>query len=162
MSSDRSFIFLTALVSIGGLALAIHSFMWGDILNGGVAAIHFFRVYMDQIIFDSSYLLRPANFLEDLSYAFGFLRAVYLFNHHSKCSHLSPWISVSVFVFYSDHPFFEVYCIAFILLHYLLSLILICCHSLSFLFTRCHSLSLVVIRCQSLSLDVLCLFYKWS
>ena len=38
----------------------------GNFFNGVVAVIHFFRVYMEQIIFDSSYLLIPATFLEDL------------------------------------------------------------------------------------------------
>ena len=88
MSSDWPFILLTVLSSFGGSAWAIHSFMWGDLLNGAVTAIHSFRVYMGQITFDSSYLLRPATFLEDLSYVFDFLRAVYLFNH-SNCSHPS-------------------------------------------------------------------------
>ena len=35
--------------------------------HGAVAAIHSFRGYMDQIIFDSSYLIRTTTFLEDLS-----------------------------------------------------------------------------------------------
>ena len=34
--------------------------------SGVVAAIHFFRGYMEQMIFDSSYLLRPTTFLEDV------------------------------------------------------------------------------------------------
>ena len=38
----------------------------GDLFNGMVAVIHFFKVYMEQVIFDSSYLLIPATFLEDL------------------------------------------------------------------------------------------------
>ena len=33
-------------------------------------SIYSFRGYMEQIIFDSSYLLKPTTFLEDLSYAF--------------------------------------------------------------------------------------------
>ena len=37
-----------------------------DFFNGVVAVIHFFRVYMKQITFDSSCLLIPATFLEDL------------------------------------------------------------------------------------------------
>ena len=32
---------------------------------GVVAAIHIFRGYVEQVIFDSSYLLKPATFLED-------------------------------------------------------------------------------------------------
>ena len=43
-----------------------------DFFNGAIATIHSFKGYMDQIIFDSSYLIRPATFLEDLSYAFVF------------------------------------------------------------------------------------------
>ena len=42
-------------------------------LKGAVAAIHSFRGYMKQMIFDSSYLLRPATFLEDIKGS--------LFNH---------------------------------------------------------------------------------
>ena len=146
MSSDRSFIFLTALVSIGGSALAIHSFMWGDFLNGVVAAIHSFRVYMEQIIFDSSYLLRPANFLEDLSYAFDFLRAVYLFNH-SNCSHPSLEVVYLFLCFIAAiHNLkctvsFSFCCIT-------------CCHSFSFVAICCHFFSLVAIRCHSLSFAV--------
>ena len=34
-------------------------------LTGVVAAIHSFRGYMEQMIFDSSHLLRPASFMED-------------------------------------------------------------------------------------------------
>ena len=43
---------------------------------------------MEQIIFDSSYLLRIATFLEELPWVFDFLRVVYLF-HHSNYSHPS-------------------------------------------------------------------------
>ena len=49
-------------------------------LSGVVAAIHSFRGYMEQMIFDSSYLLRPANFLEDFKSS--------LFSH-SNISHPS-------------------------------------------------------------------------
>ena len=35
-------------------------------LSGVVAAIHSFRGYMEQMIFDSSYLLRSATFLVDV------------------------------------------------------------------------------------------------
>ena len=81
-----------------------------------------------------------------------------------------PWSSVSVFMFYDSHPFFEVCCVVFICCTtccHLLSLIVICCHSLTFVFTRCHSLSLVVIvvtdcttRCHSLVLNIpfVCLY----
>ena len=43
--------------------------------NRAVAAIHFFRGYMEQLIFDSSYLLiRPATFFGDLSDEFDFIK----------------------------------------------------------------------------------------
>ena len=35
-------------------------------LSGVVATIHSFKGYMEQMIFDSSYLLTPATFLEDV------------------------------------------------------------------------------------------------
>ena len=59
-----------------------------------VAAMHSFRGYMKQIIFDSSYFLRTATFLEDL---FRDSRAVYLF-HHSNCDH--PTLEVVYFFFF--------------------------------------------------------------
>ena len=37
--------------------------MESDFFNRAVAAMHFFRVYMEQVIFDRSYLLRIALFL---------------------------------------------------------------------------------------------------
>ena len=49
-------------------------------LSGVVAAINSFRGHMEQIIFDSNYLLRPATFLEDVKGS--------LFNH-SNISHPS-------------------------------------------------------------------------
>ena len=45
-----------------------------------------FRGYMEQIIFETSCLLRKATFLEDLFYAFDFLMVVYLF-HYSNYNH---------------------------------------------------------------------------
>ena len=166
MSSDGRFIFLTVLASFGGSV--IHCFRWDDLFNGAVAAIHSFRVYMEQINFGSSYWLRPATFLEDPCYAFDFSRAVYLFNH-SNCSHPSLEV-VYLFLFYGSHPFFEMWCVVFICCTtccHLLSLIVICCVSLTFVFTRYHSLSLVVTivtgcttRCHSLVLNVpfVCLY----
>ena len=59
-----------------------------------VAAMHSFRGYMKQIIFDSSCFLRTATFLEDL---FRDSRAVYLF-HHSNCDH--PTLEVVYFFFF--------------------------------------------------------------
>ena len=59
--------FLTVLASFGGSAGAIHSFMYVGLFHGTVAAIHSFRGYMEQTIFDTSCLLRIATFLEDLS-----------------------------------------------------------------------------------------------
>ena len=52
-------------------------------LTGAVAAINSFRGQMEQIIFDRSYLLRPATFLEDVSHSnisHPSLEAVYLFS----------------------------------------------------------------------------------
>ena len=79
------------LVSFGGSALVIHSFMWGDLLYGTVAAIHFFmwgdllhaavtvihsfKCYMEQIIFDSRYLLRMATFLDGLFQVFNIVKS---------------------------------------------------------------------------------------
>ena len=57
-----------------------------------------FRGYMEQIIFDSSCLLRTATFLEDLFLAFNVLGTVYLF-HHSNCDH--PALEV-VYLFLSQ------------------------------------------------------------
>ena len=48
--------------------------MEGDFFDEAVAAMHSFRSYMEQIIFDSSQLLGTATFLENLSEAFDFLR----------------------------------------------------------------------------------------
>ena len=62
-----SFIFFNVLTSFRELAEAIYSFMKGDFFNEAVAAMHSYMGYMEQIIFDSSYLLRAATFLEDLS-----------------------------------------------------------------------------------------------
>ena len=39
-----------------------------------VVATHFFRGYMEQVIFDRSYLLRIATFLEELFRGFDFLK----------------------------------------------------------------------------------------
>ena len=62
--------------------------MEGDFFDEAVAAMHSFRSYMEQIIFDSSQLLGTATFLENLSEAFDFLRVDYLF-HHPNCSRIS-------------------------------------------------------------------------
>ena len=78
--------------------------------------------------------------------------AVYLFNH-SNCNR--PFLEI-VYLFLSqkkgNHPFFDVYCAAFICFTN-------CCHSLSLIAIRYHSLSLSVTRCQlfyhSLSLLVI-------
>ena len=99
---------------------------------------------MEQIIFDSSYLLRPTTFFRRPFLRIRFLWEVYLFNH-CNCSHPSiPWSSVSVSVFYGSHPFFEVYRVVTTCCHLLSLIVICCCHSPSFIFTRCHSLSLVV------------------
>ena len=68
-------------------------FFVGWHFTGVVAAMHSFRGYMKQIIFDSSCLLRTATFMEDL---FRDSRAVYLF-HHSNCDH--PTLD-SVFIYF--------------------------------------------------------------
>ena len=70
-------------------------FIQGELFHG--TAIHSFMGYMEQIIFNSSYLLRIAAFWEELSSAFNFLRVVYLF-HQSNCSPFFLWSIVSVFV----------------------------------------------------------------
>ena len=57
----------------------------GWFFNSAVAAIHFFRGYMEQINFDSSCLLRAATFLEELSHAFHFFKDSLFIN----CSHPS-------------------------------------------------------------------------
>ena len=112
---------------------------------------------MEQIIFDSSYLLRPATFFRRLFLRVRFLWAVYLFNHFN-CSYPSLEVVYRFLCFMAAIHFFEVYRVVFICCTtccHLLSLIVICCcHSPSFIFTRCHSLSLVVIRCHSLSFVV--------
>ena len=61
----------------------------GCFFHGEVAAIHSLRDYMEQIIFDSSYLLRTNAFLEDIPQTFNLLRQVCLFHNRS-------------------HPFFDV------------------------------------------------------
>ena len=156
MSSDRPLIFLTVLASFGGSAWVIHSFMWGDLFKGAVAAIYSFRVYMEQIIFDSSHWLRPTTFLEDLSYAFDFLRAVYLFNH-SNCSHPSLEVEYLFLCFMAvihslncTGPF-----------SFVVPPAVIYCHSLSFVVTRCHLFSLVAIHCNSLWLVVTLVVTRW-
>ena len=71
LSEEKSinwpFIFLTVLPSFGGSTWGISSFTF---FNGEVAPIHSFRVYTEQIVFDSSYWLKPTIFLEDLSFTF--------------------------------------------------------------------------------------------
>ena len=111
-------------------------------LSGVVAAIHSFSGYTQQMIFDSSYLLRPATFLGDVKSS--------LFNH-SNTSHPSLEVvylfslqkELQSSIFEANLPFFL-----------LVSLFVTRCHSLSFVLTRCYSLSLivpiVVTRCHSL------------
>ena len=128
--------------------------------TGVVAAIHSFRGYIEQTIFDSSYLLRSK--LTPL------LKNVYLFNH-SNCS--NPSLEVVVYLFWSmkarqSSILWSVLCRFHSLYHccHSLSLTAFCCHLLPLVvllavtlcafFTRCHSLSLVAIRCHSLSLVI--------
>ena len=125
----------------------------GWLLTGVVAAIHSFRGYIEQTIFDSSYLLRSK--LTPL------LKNVYLFNH-SNCS--NPSLEVVVYLFWSmkarqSSILWSVLCRFHSLYHccHLLSLTAFCCHLLSLVVllavTLCacfHVLSFVVIRCHSL------------
>ena len=53
----------------------------GCFFHGAVAAIRFLRSYMEQTIFDSSYLWRTTTFLEDVAQNFNLLRKVYLFHN---------------------------------------------------------------------------------
>ena len=150
---------MTVLVSLGGSVSTIHSNTKRDLFNRAVAAIHSFRGHMEQIIFDSSQLLRPATFwknirvvlfLTTLITAITSLEVMYLF---------LQWIAVINYLKYTV-PF-----------PFVLSLAAIRCHSLSFAVIRCHLLSLVVplivTHCHSLSLVVtrcttLLSFYKRS
>ena len=70
---------------------------------------------MEQIIFDSSWLLRKTTFLEELSETLIFLRVVYLF-YHSNYSH--PSFEVGYYICFhhrksSTHLFFKGYYIYF-------------------------------------------------
>ena len=108
---------------------------------------------MEQIIFDSSCLLRPATFLGDLSYAFDFLWAVYLFNR-CNCSHPSLEVVYLFLCFMATiHSLKCTVSFSFVVppavfavthCHMLLSLVVIYFHPLPFVVTCCHSLSLVV------------------
>ena len=84
-SCSRSFTLSNVLDSFGGLAWAIHSFMQNNLFQGTAAAVYSFRSYMEQLIFDSSYLLRAATFLEGHFYSVYFLRVVCWFNHPNYC-----------------------------------------------------------------------------
>ena len=143
--------------------------------TGVVAAIHSFRGYIEQTIFDSSYLLRSK--LTPL------LKNVYLFNHSNCRSMKARQSSILWSVLCHFHSLYHcchllsltAFCCHLLSLVVLLAVTLCACfHALSFVVTRCHSLSLVVIRCHllyyslslvviychSLSLDVplVCLF----
>ena len=114
-------------------------------LSGVVAAIHSFRGYMQRMIFDCSYLLRPATFLEDVKGS--------LFNH-SNISH--PSLEV-VYLFSLQKELqlsiFEVNLPVLLVVPLFVSR----CHSLSFAVTRCHLLlitvPIVVTRCYSMYLS---------
>ena len=104
---------------------------------------------MEQIIFDSSYLLRPATLLEDVKDS--------LFNH-SNISH--PSLKQCVYFRYiknCNHSLFEIN-VSFLLVVPLLSLAVNYCHLLSLVVICCHLLyhllSLAVIHCHLLSLVV--------
>ena len=79
ISSDQPFIFLK-LYWLFSFRITF--------FNGPVAAIHSVIGYIEQIIFDSSYLLKTATYLEEHLRHSIFLRTVYLF-HDSKCNHPS-------------------------------------------------------------------------
>ena len=100
---------------------------------------------MEQIIFDSSYLLKPTTFLEDLSYAFDLFKDSLFFNH-SNCSH--PSLEV-VYLFLCFMAFIQ-FLKCTVSFSFVALLAVVCCHSLSFVVTRRHSLPLVVILCHSL------------
>ena len=114
--------------------------------NGAVAAIHSFRGYMEQIIFDSSNLLKPTAFLEDLSYAFHLFKNRLFIYYHSNCSH--PSLDVVYLFLCFMAVIHSLKCT--VSLSFFVPLAVICCHSLSFVVTRCHSFSLVVILSYSL------------
>ena len=80
-----SFTLSNVLDSFGGLAWAIHSFMQNNLFQGTATAMYSFRSYMEQLIFDSSYSLRAATFLEGHFYSVYFLQAVCWFNHPNSC-----------------------------------------------------------------------------
>ena len=110
------------------------------------SGINYFRGHIEQIIFNSSYLLSQL-----LSWKM--LRVVYL---STPISTIHPLKQCIYFRYRKscNHPFFEVN-VSFLLV---VPLFVTRCHSLSFAVIRCHSLSLdvplVVIRCHSLSLVV--------
>ena len=58
----------------------------GCFFDEAVAAIHFLWDYMEQTIFNSSYLLRKTTFLEDVAQNFNLIRQVYSF-HNFNYSH---------------------------------------------------------------------------
>ena len=70
------------------ISLSYLFFHVGYFFHGAVAAIRFLKGYMEQIIFDSSYLLRTTTFLENVAQNFNILRQVYLFLNFN-CSHPS-------------------------------------------------------------------------
>ena len=116
--------------------------MYGDFFNRAIAVIHSFRDYMEQIIFDSTYLLRPATIFEYLYCAFGFLTTANLFNY-SNCSHPSLEIIVHLFLCFMAviHSLKRSVSFSFVVL-----LAVIHCRSISFVFTPCNSLLIVFIR----------------
>ena len=68
----------------------------GWFIHVTVAVIHSFRGYMEQIIFDSSYLLRIATFLEEL-FLFDIFKSSLFVSPLWLISFL-PWSRISVFV----------------------------------------------------------------
>ena len=75
------------------------NFLSGYAVLGNIyfTATFFWAGYMQQIIFDGSYLLRAGYFLEDLSYAFNFFKGRLLTSPLSLQLYI-PWYIVSIFV----------------------------------------------------------------
>ena len=90
---------------------------------------------MEQITFDSSYLLIPAT-------SWKTLRAVYLFNHSNCCHQSLEAVTGKMTTINSS-----MYIVPF---SFVLPLAVTRCHLLSFVVSRRHSLSLAVTHCQSL------------
>ena len=94
---------LKVLASFFKISLSHLFFHVGCFFHESVLVIHSLRGYMEQIIFDGSYLLRKMTFLEDFPQTFNLLRQVYLF-HNFNCSH--PSFDVGYLFLSEWHLFF--------------------------------------------------------